>query len=295
MADAESNGRGHAAALEPYAVKSYRYLRLSIVVVVLALLASVLLERSHVDCWQGSISAYFYTPVQSVFVSTLVVIGVSLIAIKGSTDWEDMLLNLAGVLAPIVAFVPTSAPADSCSSILVVTSDSKPYIENNILAFAIGGAVAMVIAYVVARVTDRATIGEIDARSGIGLAAGVVVLVGGLIWYIAFRPSFLAHAHAGAAGAMFFVVGVVITLNARRARHRHQPWILYASLAGVMVLGVVVAVLGKLIDSGWRHQILVLEVIELSAFAVYWMAQTFEHWDGGVPTGARRAEVPLRP
>ena len=75
-----------AELLEPFAVKSYRYLRLSIVVVVLSLMASVLIERSHVSCWQESISAYFYTPVQAVFVSALVVIGVSLIAIKGSTD-----------------------------------------------------------------------------------------------------------------------------------------------------------------------------------------------------------------
>ena len=95
--------------LEWFAIKSYRYLRLSIVVVVLALLASVLIERSHVDCFQESISAYFYTPVQAMFVSALVVIGVCLIAVRGRTTGEDVLLNLAGVLAPIVAFVPTTS------------------------------------------------------------------------------------------------------------------------------------------------------------------------------------------
>ena len=136
MSEVGGTGSGHAAALEPFAVKSYRYLRLSIVVVVLALLASVLIERSKVSCWQGSISAYFYTPVQAVFVSALVVIGVSLVAIKGSTDWEDVLLNLAGVLAPLVAFVPTSPPTVSCSSIEVVAGDATPYIDNNVLAFA---------------------------------------------------------------------------------------------------------------------------------------------------------------
>jgi len=115
----------HAEALEPFAVKSYRYLRLSIVVVVLALMASVVIERSHVSCWQESISAYFYTPVQAVFVGALVAIGVSLIAIKGSTDREDVLLNLAGVLAPIVAFVPTSPPARSCSSVRGTSLSAK--------------------------------------------------------------------------------------------------------------------------------------------------------------------------
>jgi hypothetical protein len=70
------------------ACRSAGALRLSIVVVVLSLMASVLIEQSHVDCWQESISAYFYTPAQAMFVAALVVIGVSLIAIKGSTDWE---------------------------------------------------------------------------------------------------------------------------------------------------------------------------------------------------------------
>src|SRR4051812_8792439 len=94
------------AELASYAVKSYRYLRLSIVIVLLALLCSVLLERSHAPCWEESISAYFYTPAHSMFIGALVALGVGLIALRGSTDVEDVLLNVAGVLAPIVAFVP---------------------------------------------------------------------------------------------------------------------------------------------------------------------------------------------
>ena len=276
--------------LVPFAVKSYRYLRLSIVIVVLSLMASVLIERSKVACWQESISAYFYTPTQAMFVGTLVVIGVSLIAIKGSTDVEDVLLNLAGVLAPIVAFVPTSPPVRSCSSIEVVAmEDAKPYIDNNILAFAIGGAGAMVVAFVVAKVMGKAPIRNVDKRSQFGLAAGVAVLSLGLIWYNGYRQNFLDHAHGGAAVAMFFVVGVVIALNALGRKARGESWLLYGGIAAAMALSVVVIIAGKLIDDDWRHQILWLEILELSAFAVYWMAQTFEHWEGGVPTGTERA------
>jgi hypothetical protein len=283
-----------AELLEPFAVKSYRYLRLSIVVVVLSLMASVLIERSHVSCWQESISAYFYTPVQAVFVSALVVIGVSLIAIRGSTDVEDVLLNLAGVLAPIVAFVPTSPPSRACSSVEVVVSDAKPYIDNNVLAFAIGGATAIVITYVVARVMRKPTRPELDTPTRVGLAAGVAILVVGLVWYYGFRESFLEHAHLGAAVAMFFVVGVVIALNARHRRRSGKSWWLYAAIAASMALSVVAVLVGKLIDGDWRHQILWLEILELTAFAVYWVAQTFEHWEGGVPTGEAR-EAPVAP
>ena len=119
------------------------------------------------------------------------------------------------------------------------------------------------------------------------------MLVVGLIWYYGFRDSFLHHAHGWAAGAMFAVVGVVIALNARRRRHHDEPWRLYAAIAGAMVLSVVVAVLGKVVDGGWRHQILVLEILELSCFAVYWVAQTVEQWTGGVPTGTRRERPSL--
>ena len=57
-----------------YAIRSYRYLRLAIVVMVLSLGASVIIERSDAACWQGSISAYFYTPARSMFVGALVTI-----------------------------------------------------------------------------------------------------------------------------------------------------------------------------------------------------------------------------
>src|SRR5262249_34911333 len=90
--------------LAGYVVKSYRYLRLSIVVILLSLMAAVFIERAHVACWQGSISSYFYTPVHSMFISALVVLAVSLIAIRGCTVFDDVALDVAGVLAAIVAF-----------------------------------------------------------------------------------------------------------------------------------------------------------------------------------------------
>jgi hypothetical protein len=45
----------------------------------------------------------------------------------------------------------------------------------------------------------------------------------------------------------------------------------------------------KLLHDEWRHQVLLLETLEIIPFAVFWAAQTLEHWEGGVPTGAERA------
>lgn len=281
--------------LATFSVKSYRYLRLSIVVVVTAVLASVVIERTHVDCWQGSISAYYYTPVQAVFVGALLTIGVSLIAIKGSTNVEDMLLNVAGVLAPIVAFVPTSPPDRRCASAPFVGGDTEPYIDNNVLALAIGGALALVLTLGPALLLRKARIRRLDRGSLIGVGLGAVLLVAGLVWYGFFRDSFLDRAHGGAAIAMFFIVWVVMVINARTAQPAYRKW--YAESAVAMALSVGVVLVGKLIDGDWRHQILLLEVLVLISFAVFWIVQTFEHWDGGVPTGtertARVAESPL--
>src|SRR4051812_48137400 len=91
--------RARQRALEPpasEAVKTWRYLRLAIVVVAVELAASVLYEHAQApaECWQTSISAYYYTPAQGVLVGALVAIGVCLVSVKGNTDWEDILLNL---------------------------------------------------------------------------------------------------------------------------------------------------------------------------------------------------------
>ena len=98
-------------------VKTYRYLRIAMVLLVLMLAASVLREAAAVgfDCAQKSLSAYYSPPARGVFVGALVAIGACLVVIKGSTDVEDVLLNIAGMLMPVVAFVPTPYEA-ACSS-----------------------------------------------------------------------------------------------------------------------------------------------------------------------------------
>jgi hypothetical protein len=89
-------------------LKTYRYLRLGIIASVLLLGISLIIEVKRVSgCLLGSISAYYYSPVRPVFVGVMFVIGASLIAYKGRTRGEDVRLNIAGMLAPLVAVAPT--------------------------------------------------------------------------------------------------------------------------------------------------------------------------------------------
>jgi hypothetical protein len=97
---------------QDFAIKTWRYLRLAMIALVVGLAAAVIYEvaRRGGDCVQTSISAYYYTPARAIFIGALIAIGACLICLRGSRDWEDILLNVAGMLAPVVALVPTPAP-----------------------------------------------------------------------------------------------------------------------------------------------------------------------------------------
>ena len=136
------------------AITTYRYLRISMVGAVLLLAVSIAIERAQVDCWQTSVSAYYYTPVRAIFVGVLMAVGLCLIAIKGSTTWEDATLNAAGMLAPIVAVVPTSDVGTCWSQTprpLPVNDDGQladwvvANIDNNITALIVTGIVGLVV------------------------------------------------------------------------------------------------------------------------------------------------------
>lgn len=276
--------------LSSYAKKSYRYLRLAIVVVLLALISSVLLERAHASCWEGSISAYYYTPVHSIFVGALVAMGVCLIAIRGSTDPEEVLLNVAGVLAPVVALVPTALPKDMCTKHPLEGGDTLlPYINNNLVALAIALVAAMLIGIVTILRADRDRRPQFDRHAAWGFLLSGVILAVGIVWYAAFRSSFLDHAHGGGASVLFLLVGVVVLINGLSAPNRkyRRGYLIVAVAMAVAFVGIFVV---GIVNSGWRHQVLWLELVELSLLVVFWSMQTAELWDAGVPTGDEREQ-----
>ena len=133
------------------AVKTYNYLRIALAALVLLLYTAVVLEWWAAGrCLQTSISAYYYTPVHAVFIGVLVTMGVCLVALKGNTDGEDVLMNLAGMLAPGVAFIPTPG-AEQCSSAPLLDPDIPAGVANNMPALFVTGAVVGVAALVIAR------------------------------------------------------------------------------------------------------------------------------------------------
>lgn len=272
------------------AITTYRYLRISMVMAVVVLAVSIAIERNQAGCWQTSVSAYYYTPVRAIFVGVLLAIGLCLIVIKGSTAWEDATLNAAGMLAPIVALVPTT-DVGSCWS---ETPPSFPVtdtgelegwvvanIDNNITALIITGILGLIVAAIIASISTRnvmavAEVGPVQMRLGLLAALGFLV-VGAIVF--AFWDDFDTRAHGLAAVSMFLFLAVAVGLNAWQRRNDPGPRVyfwLYASIASAMILaGVVMFPLG----SRWEHMVLVLEATEITLFAIFWLVQTREHWN----------------
>jgi|GEM_PF-919057 len=281
-----------------YVVASYRYLRLAMVIVVAVLGVSILIESFKAECLQGSISAYFYTPTHSIFVGALVTLGVALVALKGRDAVEDMFFNFAGVLAFVVALVPTAQSDTVCSSERGrLDINTSAMVSNNVPALLVGTALALFVAYGVARRQGKATGIVIPKTTRVGMALSAVVLVVGVVWYFVWHDNFVRYAHGSTAAAMFVAIWFAVLVNAGwprwalgaiyrflgvvdlptqpTAHHlRYRPW--YRGISIFMVAAVAVVLVAG------DHKVFWLEVLEIIPFALFWSLQTLESWESGI-------------
>jgi hypothetical protein len=282
------------SVLSNQAVKTYRYLRVGMATLIFMLFAAIIIERIEVErCFQTSVSAYYYTPVHPIFVSALVSLGVCMVVIKGNSELEDILLNVGGMLAPIVAFVPTPSPG-RCRSVPMTLRDTSSEIANNVVALIAAGIVGVLIMVWIAIKERNAGTGDPwDASHVIGLLVAAGILTVGIVWFVRDRTTFDARAHYWAAGALFVSIVVVVFTNARgyaakRASASESASIFanrYAAIAGSMIVSVVGIILWK-VFVGWDHALLVAEAALIGLFAVFWMLQTWELWNEGLREGA---------
>ncbi|MEP6796635.1 MAG: hypothetical protein ABI890_00745 [Lapillicoccus sp.] len=264
---------------------SYRYLRIAPIICVVMLLTAVAIQRTHADCWQTSISAYYFTAAHSAFVASLCAIGMGLIVYKGNSDTEDVILNFAGFFAFIVAMSPT-ARETVCGPGLPVDFDVMSGTRNTVLAVIITSVVAEVTRIIV----DRRSEGEQPSFwARVGTVIGWVLVTLGVVAFFVWPDAFQAHAHNVSAVALFLgIIGVVIA-NARTAplRTRDQRFKqAYVSIAWAMTLTLVGVVVVHLTLSGFAHAVIVVEVLLILEFAAFWGVQTAELWGGEGPDPA---------
>jgi len=261
-----------------FAIKTWRYLRLAMVVLVAGLIVSIVYEwiTVHADCFQTSISAYYYTSVHAYFIGALVAIGVCLFCLKGGTDAEDVLLNLAGMFAPVVGLVPTPAPG-RCGVVPGTTHHIHDNVANNMIALLVVGALALVI---LAALSSKALPSR-PARIAYAVAAAIW-LGGGLVFILADHV-FIKKAHGIAAALMFFCIFIVVCINAREYKDKGPATSVrnrYGAIAVAMGTSFVVfPITGAL---GWHHWVLGIEVALISLFAAFWVIQTEDLWREGL-------------
>lgn len=246
---------------------TYRYVRFGLLALLLTLAVSVGAETVR-SGWQTSLSGYYYTAAGPVFIAVLGAVGACLIALRGFTDAEDVCLNLSGISAPMVAFVPTPAAGHR---------PDVPAIVNNALSFLVVLAIGYVVVLVVAlRRRHRPTPWGV-----VGLVATAAAWIVGMTWVLLDRTSFAAHAHALAAVFTFLPFAGVVVLNtdwgvrvlareaeASRTRFDAAYWAIVAGMVAVT------AAFGLL--HAWAYAVLGVEVGLLALFAVFWVLQTID-------------------
>lgn len=271
------------------AVETYRYLRVGIVLLAVLLGLSVAGEIVFGGSgWLDSISAYYFTPVRDVFVGVLFALALGLIVVRGR-DVEDQLLNLGGMLAAVVAVVPTS---DSGTDVAMPGA-------NGAWSLAALGVVGVGVA----ALTARRLAGSARSRAVVGVLAAATLVAGFTGWLAVSPDSFLRAAHYVAAAGLFAVFVVVARLNARSAADTDTGVVMrmlpaerrrvaYATVSWSMLATVVVGGVLGLLELGGRipveHWLFFVEAILLALFATFWVLQTIEYWRDGVPLGPER-------
>ena len=249
-ADVDGRGkRAEAAAARQQdsdtLAKSYRYLRLAMVGLLLCLAVAVIVQTVN-QGWDflGSVSAYYYTPAQAFFVAGLIGLGACMIALKGTTLVQDIALNLGGAFAAIVAIVPTGRHVDEQTAVNACEEAGTPLltekastelacptppaledattanVDNNLWALLVVGAFALGAALYVA--WRDGTLADGPARRkfwwGFWWAFGLWLAVGIARWLL-FPQWVMTNAHWIAAVLLFvciFVVGSVNALQVKR-------------------------------------------------------------------------------
>jgi hypothetical protein len=269
------------------ATRTYRYLRIAMVVLVVMLLASVVRERlaPGTRCFETSVSAYVRTPVQGVFVASLVALGVCMIVLRGSTALEDVVLNVGGCLAVVVGLVPTSDDA-TCTAAPLPTQWVPQQVDNNVWAALVAGAVGLAVTVVVALRQGDLRPGRVMTRGNlVGLGVSAVLLVAGVVWFVGWPDAFVRHGHAVAAVGLFAAIVGVVAINAHDCRGRATTRRYLVILRLMVVLG------GGTVASQWfgvELWLLLAEATVIALFAVFWLLQTDELWHAGLrPVGSR--------
>jgi hypothetical protein len=264
----------------PAELNTYRFLRMAMPVIVVALGISIVWERTSVSCWKTSISAYYFTSVHTVFVGALCALGTSLIVYQGSSDTEDAILNFSGFLAFVVAMVPTDPDTASCGG--ATFPDVSAGYANNVRAlFATAVLVEGFRLFLKYRGTPGQPKPKPNTETKLALGVAYVMTIAGGIAFLTHRDWFRDNGHTFSAVTMFVGIIVVMLLNAFDVRslpdspRRRRFLNAYRIVAAAMTASLLASVVAHLALKG-NHLVIAVEALVILSFVAYWIVQTIE-------------------
>lgn len=286
-------------------LKTHRYLRLSLVFVVFALLTSVLIQ-TVVTAWDPltlgwnllpSISHYFYTPARNIFVGSLIAASLALLALSGRHR-AATLLDVSAIFAPLIALIPTGIAPDQIVDGLTCrqTEDCVPVEYLGDLRVGVATYVIVVIAMVITLTAIR-TKKEIRTQSA-RLVSTIAVVTAVVLAALAFIPALNADFPFNfwpfpqsihfAATLLFFGTFAAVPImhsfgsvddNETAPTPRQQA--IYRWITWLMVANLVMLFAGFILRRflGDFPIVLIGEAIALCLFAWFWWVQTFQRWN----------------
>lgn len=267
--------------------RTYRYVRIALAAAPIALLVSVALAVPDVGVLP-TLSHYFYTPARTVFSAALIAASVCLLVLSGR-DPQRGLLDVAALLAPLVALIPTPISAGEVAGVEVscarscIPASAVADVENALVSYLVMAALAVVVGVAL---RARSGTAEGSAGSAATLVAAVVLLAALVLAFGLERPALLAAGHVVSAVAFFAVMAAVAVLEAVRPSAERPPSralrAAYLGIAALLVLDLlVIAALGlgaglPVVFSG--------EVAALLLFGAFWLLQTGQKWRESDPS-----------
>ncbi|WP_139230913.1 hypothetical protein [Microbacterium sp. cf046] len=266
--------------------RTYRYLRIAVTGTVVVIFVAVGVTIPIVGVLP-SLSHYYYTPANTLFVGALITVGVCLFALSGRGP-ERVLLDVAAILIPLVAIVPTVISPGWIVGVRVgcvgacVPAAYDAAVDVGVATYLIIGAIVLVVA------STLIVVGEVEREGGIlSLVIGAVLLIAvGLTWWL-WREVFLQWTHFVAAIGFFGVIAAVAMVNAfwptRRRRPTRMLKVAYAVIAIALTLDVVALPLFGSLRIGPFYWVFIGEVIALLLFLAFWMLQSIQFWSSVDP------------
>lgn len=261
---------------------TYRYLRGVMVAVLLLLVVSVAFQVGA-DGWcvLGSISAYYYTPVHTIFIGSLFALGAALIAYQGESTEEEAVLNLSGFMAFVVAVVPTN-PSDACGANALDPSEevlSDAVVNSGTSLLIVAGLSGLALLWLRKKRNERPMRSASRGWRRIVVPACIVVPAAEVLLFMFWRDVLIANGHVIAAVTM--VAGLILVMLFNAYTVPRPPVVgndvdyrtVYRSIAIAMAASMIVTTAAFW---GRSHLVLALELVVILLFGAYWVVQSFE-------------------